>query len=173
MRWTRLITAAGRPIKKSKMSIIFDALKKAEKKFDKQQSTSENTAFDNNSPNLFRKHKAVLIAFIPSLVAFTGLYFLLNNPAAPGPSRTRTDLPSAKDVRPVSKEVTLPQTPQSSRPNLTLNGVFFADDGTGYALINNSLLKEGDPIEGFYVKSITQDSATLKSDSSEFTIYYR
>lgn len=56
-----------------------------------------------------------------------------------------------------------PPPPTIKPPALVLNGIVFSSD-KGYALINNTIVIEGDKIEGLTVVRITKDRVELISE---------
>ena len=76
--------------------------------------------------------------------------------ALPVPPQNKTAVDNTPEVSPVD--------------SLVLNGVFFSKD-TGYALLNNHVVKEGDFIEGAKVKRITLDGVVLEYSGREVKLY--
>lgn len=58
---------------------------------------------------------------------------------------------------------------RSGAEALVLNGIMYLDDGPR-AIINNSIVTEGESVEGAVVKRINRKSVILSSGGSEFTI---
>jgi len=150
------------------MSIIYDALQKVQKNITQEKSPLQPETLKNSPP---AKGKTRPI-FIYVLVVFFGLtlgnfaYNFLNHrlkKIVPTPSRTSTAIKqTAVTINPKIEEPTNP-SPLTSEPTLVLNGVFF-EQGEGYALINNKIVRLGDEIEHAKVKEITIDGVMLDLD---------
>lgn len=151
------------------MSIIYEALKKAEKGINFNSKTTPDTK-DKHSKFQYQIYLLyVLVAGIGLLIGNIIFGFL-----------TRAKNPSAKQAITVPKEAAkitqpkpiaaaAPQTTLASAVNIkskprvsfSLNGVFFSDN-EGYALVNNRIVKEGDLVEGLAVRRITLDGVELQ-----------
>ena len=168
------------------MSIIYDALKKVEKNV--EAPSNLNAAVRPEGKNRF----SLKTGFLFVLVAFIGLFaanFLFDffakqahrtpktypQPAAALPVRkieaaaqTTVSVPASASPRVATPEpapLSDKEQLQAESPSLTLNGVFFSDDG-GYALINNQIVKEGDAVEGLKVVRITAAGVELDKNGS-------
>ncbi len=73
--------------------------------------------------------------------------------------------PDSQTAAPPSQNsaIATPLLPSPEPPTLTLNGVFF-EQGEGFALINNNIVRVGDEIEGAKVKEITITCVSLEFD---------
>jgi len=154
------------------MSIIFDALKKVEKKL---HSTPKPTNEPPVTKVHLKNHPGKKIFFIIILLFLLALAMILikrnlfisvtiNSPintAAPATSR------------PFSKDIPKPESPEKIDPSKTdtptktiptqpfvLNGVFFSED-CGYALINNQIVRQGDEVDGAQVVRITPEMVEI------------
>jgi hypothetical protein len=157
------------------MSIIYDALKKVEKKVHPAQNETQGISVEKKrNPALTSYVVPVLIACF--LIVAVGILFttMRQKPQAPlaAPLKVspQVSLPAAA---PVVTQTPLPQTEASSQPSqppqLTLNGIFFSQDG-GYALINNEIVREGDVVQGVTVLRILADEVDLDYNGSPFKL---
>ncbi|MCX5713340.1 MAG: hypothetical protein NT033_00690 [Candidatus Omnitrophica bacterium] len=145
------------------MSIIYDSLKKIEKDRIPTQHPIPKTPPQEQKSGLLKHLRLIAFYGIFSVVGaavsiFTFKSFFKN----PGPSK--------KFIAAKSKPVGLPrdarQAPTSLKlvAPLILNGIFFSGK-SGYALINNQIVTEGEVVEGAYVQRISEDGVVLKSSS--------
>lgn len=156
------------------MSIIYDALKKAQKTID-IDSKIEVEVKEKNAPAKPR-YKLFLIYV---LVVFFGLFignlifgFLANTKKSAVEQEKLIKEPTPEAVKPVTvAEVSpaqtiapiTPEVKQEPQPSFTLNGIFFSGD-EGYALINNQIVKAGDTIGEAVVRKISLDEVELDSE---------
>ncbi|MDO8662709.1 MAG: hypothetical protein Q7K98_05770 [Candidatus Omnitrophota bacterium] len=155
------------------MSIIYDALKKVQKNNGKDETPQEETA----QPVKTKIKINPMLIYI--LVVCLGL--ALGNLAYNFFGHSNNMVPSNKEVAGQSKAnpplQTLSQTgtalplkpdtsanptpPANPEPTLALNGVFF-EQGEGYALINNKIVRVGDEISNAKVKEIAITGVELE-----------
>lgn len=150
------------------MSIIYDALKKV------QNNTDNNKAQEKiEIVKPVRAKTNPLLIYI--LVICLGLvlgnyaynYFGLQKKSVPPLSaqpKAATPIPApVKQIAPPA--AITPDAPvaslSNSEPALVLNGVFF-EQGEGYALINNKIVRVGDKIENAKVKEIALSGVELE-----------
>lgn len=157
------------------MSIIYEALKKVEKlQLIKPGAPAQDQP---KQPDGRKRIKLMPVAIY--IIALAAGIFIANiifttltrksatritqktqQPAAALPSpATAAPLPAAA-IKPPEPPVARKSQAQSEE--LVLNGLFFSEN-TGYVLINNRILKEGDEINGAIVKRITLEGAELES----------
>lgn len=164
------------------MSVIYDALKKAEKAITNSQGKTDK----KESPSRFR----VRLYLVYALVICSGLF--IGNSVFVFLHRTKTTSEQPKPLsgilnkdkpvtartsgmdlpQPIPPEQQIPAT--KTPPNVStemikgnegiwvLNGVFFSED-EGYALINNKIVKVGDTVSGATVKGIYLDEVELQT----------
>ncbi len=146
------------------MSIIYDALQKVQKNINKQTTPPQPQAPKGTSPAK-AKTKPFLIYI---LVVCFGLalgnfaYNFLNHKPKKIISGTSSLAPLKQAAVTQTDSSEEPANPNAtlSEPTLVLNGVFF-EQGDGYALINNKIVRPGEEIEHAKVKEITIDGVTL------------
>jgi type II secretory pathway component PulC len=171
------------------MSIIYDALKKAEKNINNPQPLTE-TGKISEDPKTRRK-----LYFIYALVVCLGIFianfaftYLTSSKnkslISPKPHKIakKENLSSPAQLTPTkaapqSKPAPIKVKPASgskreSTESLTLNGIFFSQND-GYALINNQIVKDGDTVDGAVVKKITADSVEVEYDGKTLKLYNR
>jgi hypothetical protein len=85
----------------------------------------------------------------------------LENPAVPATARDH-DLEQA-DIRVAAFLPSVPPRPPAPAPTLVLHSVM-TGAGVNLATINNQLVKEGDVVHGYRVKSIAADGVRLVAD---------
>jgi len=167
------------------MSIIYDALKKVEGKFDESSQDKENfKPREKTWMNIFLGVMAIGAGFFIAAVIFNSGFFdrfikggynvlppaksiiTMNDTKTPPiipleKSQPATETGHPKDITP-EESATKPILNEVA-PTLTLNGVFFSEN-EGYALINNQIVREGDTISGAEVVRITMDGVELKAN---------
>jgi hypothetical protein len=124
------------------MSIINDAIKKA----DNKTNNTVNTALPISQQEDIKK-PAITIMAIFVIILILGWVSLYRHSSIP-----------------VTKLISATKNPES---NIQLNGVAYDNNDGRWAVINNSILKEGDSISGNKLTSITKDSVKLKKDNGE------
>ena len=171
------------------MSIIVEALKKAQESL----KTTLPSGREDTSPPLWlqvrkpkiKKHITAWVIASFLLLAVLSFYFLNHNlikeilPTSPPADdsvalKEEAEKPSYM-VRPIEEE-NLPIIPSS--PSLTFSGVKEPIDLNGImytperplAIINGSVLGEGDYIDKFKISKIEKDSVKITSEGQEFII---
>jgi len=147
------------------MSIIYDALQKVQKNITEDAASPLQPKTTQGMPQAKPKTNPILFyIFVVCLGSALGNFaynFFIHQPKKAVASAPV--LPSVK--QPVaaqnlnSDKSSNPETPLAE-PSLVLNGVFF-EQGEGYALINNKIVRLGDEIDGAKVKEIAIDGVTL------------
>lgn len=161
------------------MSIIYDALKKVERKY------SEEKKSDTLGNLKKEKLPGFVLYFIYILVIIAGIFsakLVLGLVAKIAISSSKTaDRKTNIQKKDVKTTTTKPETsiqeiitkkkPESifkkevpeepPVPRFVLTGIFFTDE-IGYVLINNKILRAGDVIDGATVSKITSDDVELK-----------
>jgi len=154
------------------MSIIYDALKKVQKNIGK-----ENPAQPETPPPAVKAKAKINPLLIYVFVVCLGLalgnfaYKLFSQPKNMAPAKNEPVATRSKTPAPASAPVTLAPAvnPETSvtppapkpEPTLVLNGVFF-EQGEGYALINNKIVRLGDEVSSAKVKEITINGVELE-----------
>jgi hypothetical protein len=165
------------------LSIIYDALKKAEKNVN-----TEPKAKTKPKPKLYLIYILAVCfgLFIASLVFSyltsskkqslagtkkisiakkTNLGFPVK-PSPPTPSNPKP-APSVKIVQASSGNIR-----KEHQGQFVLNGIFFSGN-EGYALVNNNIVKENDTVEGATVRKITLDEVELDYEGKAVKLYNR
>ena len=157
------------------MSIIYEALKKAEKGIN--TGTDEKPQMAGQGKDRKSRVKLYILYF---LVAFLGLvvgnavFGFLPNPGKPQRTQVKplpmslSTSPEVLPPKPLAQETaTLTNKPQGA---FTLNGIFFSE-GEGYALINNKIVKVGDEVSGAIVKKIDLGVVELETSGTTTKLY--
>ncbi|HTY45602.1 MAG TPA: type II secretion system protein N [Patescibacteria group bacterium] len=142
------------------MSIIYDALRKVEKKVVPPHVTAGRKIW------LYMLFASVALCgfFLAGLISTLSVKALarLKPPKTAAIAAAAHNRAPAAVAAPAAAVVAAPATaPSAARPNLVLNGVFFSDQD-GYALINNQIVKEGDTIENAKVTAVVKDGVELE-----------
>lgn len=168
------------------MSLVNDALRRAQDAQKKTQPTAPGPAFRPAEPAAPKKRRLEIVVpiFIAS-VAVGGLLLILQNrqktearQPIPEPARQTTAAVVAPETKPSVQPVAAPapaapvavvtekpaSTPVVSAPapQLKLQAIFYAP-GHSSAIISGKTVHAGDTFKGFKVAAITQTSATLVS----------
>ena len=163
------------------MSIIYDALKKIEKKIEAAPRKDQEAKSVKKSKRPLGAYLAYAFVVCVGILIGNMVFgsFRQKVKAGYAPSVKLPPLASSPaGTRPLAQ---LPETilapatadPGSAKkqnkapaaPILTLNGVFFSDDG-GYALINNRIVREGDTIEGIKIVRISSEEVELDNNGT-------
>lgn len=159
------------------MSIIYDALKKVEKKYSDEKKP--DTLNDLNK----KKLPGIVVYLIYILVVIAGILsakLILSLVAKVAISSSKVadrktiiqnkDLTIPKPASTVQAVVTnkIPASllkkdvpEEAPAPRFVLTGIFFTNQ-EGFVLINNKILKEGDMIDGAIISRITSEDVELK-----------
>lgn len=151
------------------MSIIYDALKKAQETIDigskVQVAAKERHSKSNVRPYLLYTLAVCLVLFLGNIVLTAS-----REPAKPSalPVAKKPDVTPPPVVQEAGQAQPQPLQTQSvsdykkeAKESFVLNGIFFAED-QGYALINNHIVKAGDAVDEAIVKQISQDEVELE-----------
>lgn len=149
------------------MSIIYEALKKAEGIGNKKEAALSQKSKRPVSIYLFAGLVVVAGVFIANII-----FSLFINPKAADVvqqpvKQVVVDTPQ-KPPQTV-RDVPVVKPANNSFPSLVLNGIFFSED-QGYALINNKIVKEGDSVDGAVLIKIGRNYVELKSQDSDTAI---
>lgn len=177
------------------MSIIFDALDKLEKtkKVDNSVVLDKQEEKNNKTTNILKfillpgDKKYLVYTFILIISFFIvklGIPFLYKNnnliPQGTACSLKRPDLKSAQSSLAACNDLNMVKIPGvNSRivnnAKLVLNGIAFSlDSKDNLALINNTVVKEGDKINGEIVQQISEDWVELQAkDLKTYKLYSR
>jgi hypothetical protein len=164
------------------MSIIYDALKRIEKK-----TKDTEYGFDSRKRDTRKSRRLgciLLILLILCLVALfvdkssTKKYFIKSTltdkhtmyPKVSRITMTGKEKTPAKVV-PLSAPKAEPPTTDKKLPLFYLNGIFFSD-GEYLALINDQLVQTGGFIEGAQVQKIDSEGVDIKFGESSFRLSY-
>lgn len=143
------------------MSIIADALKKAE-------------VSPEHSPRPYGLYMGILVVCVGLVLA--GITQVTRRPVSPA---VRTAAPAAQPVPaaapekpsaealPASSETQGIQLFQAAQAGLVLNGTILDSNGKSLALINNQVLREGDPIGSMRVVKVDTDSVELQDQDGK------
>lgn len=159
------------------MSIIYDALKKVEVSVHKASVTEVDKKDHKPKLKIYLLFTLVICSgfFITNIV-----FSLFTKSLQKGSSITPKIQPQVNKKQDANLASELPKEVSPPEPNLTpapvevekpsppllvLNGIFFSED-EGYALINNSIVKEDDTVDGAVVTRITLDGVELKFQDS-------
>jgi len=158
------------------MSIIYDALKKIEKK---------NTGGDQGkktgpSPLLLKSVLLYVLAGCAGLMIASYAFRFFEAPLkqkTPAPKDSTAVVPLQQPLpqaaRPLAPEAPKPQAEEAPRegqqPVLILNGVF-SGGGESYALVNNNIVMPNDTIEGAHVLEIGDDYIVLDFKGKKITL---
>ena len=146
------------------MSIIYDALKKAEKT---AVNSGQNT---KPSPNNFRLKPYLLYGFVAAVGFFlTGLVFSLIGPKLKNMQFAKLSEKNVALYHALPKDTSMFKTKPGLKPAFVLNGVFFSDN-EAYALVNNQIVKEADVVAGALVKKIDMSKVELAYQGSSISL---
>lgn len=175
------------------MSIIYDALKKAEKTLGINPKAKINTDAPKTLPARFKINPRVFTISIYVAVAILGLILakaIFNHITAREKSNEKFTQVEIKQISAAEEKIqahpaTIPETEPASpgqkppkseakikkelQKSFELNGIFFTD-GAGYAIINNRVVKVADVVSGATVKRINLDSVELESSGVVFEL---
>jgi len=156
------------------MSIINEALKKTEASIQKN-SAKETTTLNKKTKN--KPFLLYILIFIAGIFLSSLIFTIIKQKIAPA----HFPETAAKTAPILDKEPQTAQTaPNNTTPNLaeeqakpekkfTLNGIFFSDND-GYALVNNQIVRENDPVDGAKVEKITVNTVELNNEGKIITL---
>jgi len=151
------------------MSIINDALKKAE------QSLQKNTA-PLPAPARSKPYLIYILILVSGLALSQFIFHLLGEKAKPAPAikippvpkplvaETKTQIQNS-ETKPITPQVFFAPllTQQKKAPeSFVLNGIFFSGNDS-YALINNQIVRVGDAVDNALVKVIASNYVELEN----------
>lgn len=157
------------------MSIIYDALQKAEKTnstLDKPQKIplKNKTYLLYIITGIFGFFAAQLFFnFITSSFQETGIVDKKTAPVIPKVIKPQAGILSLSKS-PFASEQTNPQKDKNISADFNLTGIVFSQDAR-YALINNKIVNEGDKIEGATVVNISENEVELKGEKLNLKLY--
>ncbi len=152
------------------MSIIYDALKKAQESISPNSKQGENIKTHNPPPKL--KIILLYVLMVGLGLAIGNIIFSFVSVPASKPVARKIqptpDLPVKE--KPKVENIVEPEPPPALTANpisqsakqFVLSGVFFSQD-EGYALINNQIVKKGDTVDEAVVLSISLNGVELNS----------
>jgi len=159
------------------MSIIYDALQKVQKNITEETTSSLQPQTPKEASHLKPKTGPILIYIFVVCLGFALGNFAYNffmhpkntipvkteivsqpkpAPLPPAVNQSATAAPSQDSTTSAN-----PVPPPPEPPTFVLNGVFF-EQGEGFALINNKILRVGDEIEHAKVKEIRISEVELE-----------
>jgi hypothetical protein len=163
------------------MSIIQEALKKAQTKYIKEVVKTASAQENGVAPLLPQNptHAAIPFAKLaPGVILLILIIgFGLNSFLSKGPIEARKNM-SRQDVsyKPAVKDAAFPIKSAISSgaafiqaPNLELNGIMYLQERPR-AIINGDMLEAGEFISGARVNAITKDSVLLNYNDTEITL---
>jgi hypothetical protein len=154
------------------MSIIADALKRAQKRKEEEkakQSAEQIPSSEEKKPLI--EPKTIAIGAIALVVGLIAVFVLIRPKKVPPPPQPKTykvkvPVPSAEPVKGeefvAEKEIELPY--------LKIGGIMYEPDAESYAVINDKIVAIGDEIEGATVIDIEKEVVTLRLDNHEFEV---
>ncbi len=144
------------------MSIINEALKKAQSQMEKKQPPvfSGNVQEEKNTSRIMTA--LIIIGFLSCVSVF---FSLMKTNTAPIKGQALEQSPVAI----AAKRTPVNPSSSSSVNELTLNGII-AMDGEQLALINNQIYKEGDRIGGKRILSIAADRVEIFGEGGIITL---
>ncbi|MDD5561278.1 MAG: hypothetical protein PHT50_04000 [Candidatus Omnitrophica bacterium] len=155
------------------MSIINDALKKTE------ESIQRNLLKEIPVPGKKPKLKTCLIyiaIFVVGIFLSSLLFKIINRKISSfrlSPLHKTAAAPEVKSeteqALPSATPIILPQEQEKPKKSFVLNGIFFSDN-SGYALVNNQIIKENDLIDGAKVEKITANTVEINNEGEIITL---
>jgi len=180
------------------MSIIDDALKKAQSNLDKKNNLSPTSQEkqpaqpktpapqtsrpavrplpQRPSENESSKNKTILISILSLIVLAGALFFILNKTSLKNSAFTK-NIPVLKLINNSSKEKPAPSIKPKTKPllrinydknTMILNGTMTIDNKR-VALINNNIYKVGDTVNGNEIIIITMERVELRDENGQIT----
>lgn len=155
------------------MSIVNDALKKANKEFEFKDQGAPVSARAASASNADKKWVTIIIASLVIIASIFGSLILYKNMASfnPGYASNSAVMPGPA-IQSALNSIEQKNMTRAMRSQdvAKLNGIF--DGGKGkWAIVNNRIVKEGDALLGGEIVSITKDLVRIeKKDGSELTL---
>lgn len=164
------------------MSIIYEALKKAEKNVDATAAAPQKKSEKSAGP----KPKTYLIYFLVISVGLFLANFVFSYLTASQKKKplAQKSVPALTTVKPALPTPVLPSAAQKTFPahsgraenqppdRMVLSGVFFSESD-GYALINDTIVRNGDTVDGAVVKKIDLEVVELEYQGKTIRLYNR
>lgn len=161
------------------MSIIYDALHKAQKNLDGTGKESGPEKKGEKKGPKFELYALYALVICVGLVIGNYLFKSFPNSFKTIVKSTHANKTTIVAQKTSSQTITPPQvtqvpllsTPQQTQTaakkkmspdSLVLNGIFFSEEN-GFALINNQITKVGDSVAGATVRKITEDQVELET----------
>ena len=154
------------------MSIINDALKKADKSIFTATATIRNRPAKKSG--VYILISVLVLGIISAAILWNVLSKARSVPvsaAAPLPPQIQPPLlpsPSPVAVQPPLSPPVQPEIEQP--PSLTLNGIFFSEDKGSWALIDNTIVRVGDTIKGAILENIGETEVVLSYKGKEIKL---
>lgn len=155
------------------MSIVNDALKKANKDFEFRDQDSPASIKVVASPSSDKKWIMIIAASLVIIASIFGSFILYKNISGFNPGYVSNE--SAKPVSAIQSALNNMEQKNMTRAMRSqdvakLNGIVYGDKGR-WAIVNNRIVKEGDMLLGGEIVAITKDLVKIeKSDGSEITL---
>lgn len=147
------------------MSIIYDALKKVQKNIGNENPPQAGAPPSPKAKIKIRPLLVFILFICLGLAAanYAYIYFSRSKNIIRHPPKEPALTPAPKPAVATTAAATAatPAPPIPPEPTLVLNGVFF-EQGDGYALINNKILRLGDMVGSAKVKEITMSGVELE-----------
>ncbi len=146
------------------MSIIYEALKKAEKNIHTAAEIKKNKeakpARSKPNPYLVFLLAACLTLYIANSIFG---FVIRSKKTAPMVEPPQESLPPSNPIPPAAAGTEIKKDQPPPTPALVLNGIFYSQN-EGCALINNRIVKVGDVVAGATVKGINLNDVELESE---------
>lgn len=154
------------------MSLIADALKKAEISPENENPPAAPPPSPEPSPRPYGLYRGLLIVCVG--LVLVGITQVTRRPASPAVRTAAQPAPAAA----LTKKTSPPALPapskaqgiqlfQTAQAGLVLSGTLLDSNGESLALINNQVLREGDQIRGMRVVKVNTDSVELQDQDGK------
>ena len=164
------------------MSIINDALKKAQKQDNQPKSTPAAEGRPGVEVQQYQKKKsdvnwgpffvlAVLLLITGPIVAplFSSPFRNQSHTSLNAPQDLKTQAVDARKAQFGIEEAPANMMPLMAIPNLAVTGIVYSDQDS-YCIINGKILKVGDKIQGAKLVDVTPMSVTLEYHGERLTL---
>ncbi len=155
------------------MSIINEALKKTEEQL--QKNSAKDTTVKIPHPGARPVLLYILILAAGILLAhliFNQLGRRVQTKITPKNAALPKPLPPNPLAGPLPVARVLPEEKKTPETDFILNGIFYSDN-SGYALINNQIVRENDYVDGAKVNTITAKTVELDKNGIKITLATR
>ncbi len=158
------------------MSIINEALKKAEQSIHKLENNSTKETLLSDTKPAAKPYILYILILAAGLFISNFIFTLLRHKTGTVAARNNTE-PAVKtlvkEIAAVPSPI-IPPAPLSAENKVPktafiLNGIFFSDND-GYALVNNQIVRENDLVDGAEVKTITANTVELDNAGKIITL---